>query len=85
LVHGILLDDKVLSPLYGSGFNITSGALERAPARDGVPCYKVHEMNGKQYVRVTKRMVQSQVAPMVKRDYENKTKMVIIGGGAAGA
>ena len=71
--------------MYGSAFNVTTGALERAPARDGLPCYKVHEMNGKQYVRVTKRMVQNQVSPMTKRDPANKTKMVIIGSGAAGA
>lgn len=55
LAHGVLFDDKVLCP-HGAGFSITSGALERAPARDGVPYYKVHDMNGKKYVRVPCKM-----------------------------
>ena len=64
---------------------MTTGALERAPGRDGVPKYGVHTRDGKQFVRVPRNMEKRKVAPMVKRDPENKTRMVIIGGGAAGA
>lgn len=79
------MDDKVLCSEGGSGFCTTSGALERGPARDGVPCYKVHEMNDKRYVRVPRQLKQHETASMAKRDPHNKTKMVIIGGSSAGA
>ena len=52
LVYGALFDDKVLCPWHAAGFSVTTGALERAPGRDGVPKYGVHTRGGKQYVRV---------------------------------
>ena len=84
LVNGVLFDDKVLCPWHAAGFSVTSGALELAPGRDGVPKYDVHEQNGKWFVRVPKKMQQKQIADMVKRDPANTQKMVIVGGGAAG-
>ena len=84
LVNGVLFDDKVLCPWHAAGFSVTSGALEYAPGRDGVPKYEVTEQNGKWYVRVPKKLEQKQIAHMAKRDPGNKTKMVIVGGGPAG-
>ena len=84
LINGVLFDDKVLCPWHAAGFSVTSGALEYAPGRDGVPKYEVHEKDGKWFVRVPKKLEQKQIAHMAKRDPSNKTKMVIVGGGPAG-
>lgn len=84
LVTGALFDDKVLCPWHAAGFSVTTGQLELAPGRDGVPAYAVIEKDGKSFVRVPKKMKKRQVAPMVKRDPTNNTRMVIVGGGASG-
>lgn len=85
LVNGVLFDDKVLCPWHAAGFSVTSGEIELAPGLDGVPKYSVVEQAGKHFVHVPKKMQKKQVASMAKRDPENKSKMVIIGGGAAGS
>jgi len=51
---------------------------------DSVPVYQVHEKDGKTFVRVPKEFKERRVANMAKRDPSNKTRMVIVGGGAAG-
>ena len=84
LINGVLFDDKVLCPWHAAGFSVTSGAIEYAPGRDGVPKYTVHEINGKPHVRVPAKIEQTQVAPMAKRDPENRQRYVIVGGGIAG-
>jgi len=84
LIHGALFDDKVLCPWHAAGFSVTSGALESAPGIDGVPAYSVIERDGKSFVRIPRNMQKKKVAPMATRDPENKTQMVIVGGGAAG-
>ena len=81
---GVLFDDKVLCPWHAAGFSVTSGALERGPGIDSLPNYEVHEKNGKWFVRVPKTLKHSEIANMAKRDPNNKTKMLIIGGGASG-
>mmetsp|Transcript_18743 Transcript_18743/g.28771 ORF Transcript_18743/g.28771 Transcript_18743/m.28771 type:complete len:493 (-) Transcript_18743:166-1644(-) len=84
LAKGVLFDDKVMCPYHAAGFSVKTGALEFAPGRDGVPSYPVTQKDGKYFVTVPKKMEKKQIAKMAKRDPENKTKMVIIGGGAAG-
>jgi nitrite reductase/ring-hydroxylating ferredoxin subunit len=56
LVQGVLFDDKVLCPWHAAGFSVTSGALELAPGRDGVPKYTVFERNGKWFVIVPEKL-----------------------------
>ena len=80
----MLFDDKVLCPWHAAGFSVTSGAIEYAPGLDGVPKYGISEKDGKYFVRVPKKMKQTEFADMAKRDPSNTTKMVIVGGGAAG-
>lgn len=80
----MLFDDKVLCPWHAAGFSVTSGAIEYAPGLDGVPKYGISERDGKHFVRVPKELKQTQVAQMAKRDPNNRTRMVIVGGGAAG-
>ena len=80
----MLFDDKVLCPWHAAGFSVTSGAIEYAPGLDGVPKYGITEKDGKHFVRVPKKMKHTEVAEMATRDPNNHTKMVIVGGGAAG-
>ena len=51
---------------------------------DGLPTYAVNEKDGKWFVRVTKELKKAKTAPMAIRDPNNRTKMLIVGGGAAG-
>lgn len=54
LAKGMLFDDKVLDPWHASGYNVTTGAVEYAPAFDRLPKYYVYEKEDKFFVRVTK-------------------------------
>lgn len=44
---GILFDDKVMCPWHGAAFSVVTGALDGAPARDGLPKFIVTEKDGK--------------------------------------
>jgi apoptosis-inducing factor 3 len=57
LVNGVLFDDKVLCPWHAAGFSVTTGALELAPGRDGVPKYNITEKDGKHFVTVPKKII----------------------------
>lgn len=52
LSTGLLFDDKVLCPWHLAAFNVTTGALEHAPGKDGLPTFKIVEKDGKHYVEV---------------------------------
>lgn len=84
LATGLLFDDKVLCPWHAAAFNVTSGELELAPGRDNVPKYSVIQRDGKFFVRVPEKLEQKEIAPLAKRDPNNKTHFVIVGGGPAG-
>lgn len=81
---GVLFEDKVMCPLHGAAFNITTGALEDYPAQDPLPKFEVSEKNGKHYVHVPPVLPKKGMANLAKRDPENKKTFVIIGGGMAG-
>ncbi len=81
---GVLFDDKVMCPWHAAGFSVITGALEGAPGRDGIPKYNVIEKGGKYFVQVPDPLPRRQTAPMAKRDKNNHTHFVILGGGPAG-
>ena len=82
---GMLFDDKVLCPAHAAGFSILTGEPENAPGLDGLPTFSVIERDGKSFVLVPEGGVPGSVPmPLTKRDHDNKTHFVIIGGGAAG-
>lgn len=56
-MNGVLFDDKVLCPWHAAGFSVTTGALELAPGRDGVPKYNITEKDGKHFVTVPKKII----------------------------
>jgi len=71
LANGMLFDDKVLCPFHAAGFSVQTGEIEYAPGLDGVPSYKVHEKDGKWYVRIPEQLPKKQTAKMAKRDPSN--------------
>lgn len=81
---GVLVDDKVMCPWHTAGFSIVTGAHESGPALDSLPTYEVLEKNGKHFVKLPETLPKRATPPMAKRDPKNKTKYVIVGGGAAG-
>ena len=81
----MLFDDKVLCPAHAAGFSIMTGQPEQAPGLDGIPSFPVVEKAGKFFVQVPEGgLPRKATQPLSKRDPENKTHFVIVGGGAAG-
>lgn len=85
LNNGMLFDDKVLCPAHAAGFSIITGKPETAPGLDGIPSFPVVEKDGNWYVQVPQDGLPRKVPmPLTKRDPNNNTHYVIIGGGPAG-
>eukprot|EP00347_Sterkiella_histriomuscorum_P005226 403357410 len=81
---GQMFDDKVVCPWHAAAFSVVTGALEGAPSTDGLPVFTIVEKEGKYFVQVPSTLPRKHVAPMAKRDPNNKTRYVIVGGGPAG-
>ena len=82
---GMLFDDKVLCPAHAAGFSIITGEPDRAPGLDGIPSFAVVEREGKFFVQVpAEGLPKKKTQALSKRDPENKTHFVIVGGGPAG-
>ena len=84
LAQSVLFDDKVICPAHNAAFSIIDGYPEYAPAKDGLPTFEVVEKDGKSFVKLPKNFNEKRTIYMAKRDEANKTRFVIIGGGAAG-
>ena len=85
LENGLLFDDKVRCPAHAAAFNVTTGEPERQAYMDGIPSFPVVSRDGKHFVEIpAEGLPRKATMPMSKRDPENKTHFVIIGGGPAG-
>lgn len=84
LSTGQMYDDKVLCPWHAAAFSVVTGALEGAPAVEGLPTFSIVEREGKVFVQVPAKLPRTHTAKMAKRDPNNKTRYVIVGGGPAG-
>lgn len=84
LAGSVLFDDKVICPAHNAAFSIVDGFPEQSPAKDGLQTYEVFEEDGKKFVKVPSNFKDNRVVDMATRDPSNKTKFVIVGGGAAG-
>jgi apoptosis-inducing factor 3 len=85
LEGGPLFEDKIMCPAHGAAFSVVSGLPEDAPGLNGLPIFPVVEKDGKHYVQIPEGALPKSVAmKLSKRDPENSTHFVIIGGGAAG-
>lgn len=84
LSTGQMYDDKVLCPWHAASFSVVTGALEGGPAIEGLPTFSIVERDGKVFVQVPAKLPRTHAAKMAKRDPNNKTRYVIVGGGPAG-
>ena len=86
MATGMLFDDLVICPWHYAVFDIKTGYPESGPVVDALPKYEIMEKNGDVSVKVPKKITINgvQIATF-KRDPENKTRYVILGGGPAGA
>lgn len=86
LSTGMLFDDLVICPWHYAVFDIKTGYNEAGPMIDGLPKYEIWEKDGQVHVKVPKKITTNRTPiSTFKRDPENHTKYVIIGGGVAGA
>lgn len=86
LSTGALSDGRIRCPWHGACFNIQNGDIEDFPGLDSIPCYKVNVEDGKVRVRAKRSDLKAnkRLKDMVKRDPNNDTTFVIIGGGPSG-
>lgn len=87
LETGALGEGRIRCPWHGACFNIANGDIEDFPGLDSLPCYEVKVENNNVKVRAKKSDLQSnkRVKTMCKMDSGNDEKIVVIGGGPAGA
>ncbi|XP_043250237.1 apoptosis-inducing factor 3 isoform X3 [Colletes gigas] len=89
LLHtGALGDGRIRCPWHGACFNIKTGDIEDYPGLDSLPCYKVN-VDDAGLVRVKANRkdldLNRRVKKMHEKDVDNKTTVVIVGGGPAAA
>ena len=77
LADGLLVGDTVRCPYHHACFSLETGAVLRAPARDGIACFDVEQRAGKLIV-LGKR------APAQQASVKGPSSVVIVGAGAAG-
>jgi NADPH-dependent 2,4-dienoyl-CoA reductase/sulfur reductase-like enzyme/nitrite reductase/ring-hydroxylating ferredoxin subunit len=77
LADGLVVDGTVRCPWHHACFDLKSGEAVRAPALSPLTCWKVERSGGKLFVRDP---LQARPAPRSA----GPTKIVIVGGGAAG-
>ncbi|ABK13162.1 FAD-dependent oxidoreductase [Burkholderia orbicola] len=79
LAQGLLVGDTIRCPWHHAAFCLRTGEMERAPALDGLPCWRVERRNGRAVV-VDARPA---AAPPALKETGLPTSVVIVGGGAA--
>lgn len=87
LEKGALCEGRVRCPWHGACFNVATGDIEDFPGLDSIPKYDIEVAEGQVRVRASKSLLTSgkRTKTMAKRDPENSSSYVIIGGGGAGA
>ncbi|EOH6075655.1 FAD-dependent oxidoreductase [Burkholderia cenocepacia] len=79
LAEGLLVGDTIRCPWHHAAFCLRTGEMERAPALDGLPCWRVERRDGRAVV-VDARPA---AAPPALKDTGLPASVVIVGGGAA--
>ncbi|XP_068249916.1 apoptosis-inducing factor 3-like isoform X1 [Palaemon carinicauda] len=88
LEKGVLCEGRIRCPWHGACFDAVTGDIEDYPGLDSLPKYEVSiEEDGNVKVRASKALLTAdkRIKTMAKRDPENESVFLIIGGGAAGA
>lgn len=81
---GVLIDNVLKCPWHGASFDIETGAMDISPSLDGLELFDIIEENNEKFVKLPNVINNSKVAQMAKRDQNNKTRYLILGGGPAG-
>jgi NADPH-dependent 2,4-dienoyl-CoA reductase/sulfur reductase-like enzyme/nitrite reductase/ring-hydroxylating ferredoxin subunit len=81
LAEGIIVGDTVRCPWHHTAFRLLDGTVERPPALDALPCWRVEEAEGR--VRVVGDAVRG-AAPERRTASSAPDSVVIVGAGAAG-
>lgn len=84
LEEGVLNGDTIVCPWHHACFNAKSGDLLEPPARDSLPGYEVILKDKDVFVKVPDELEASRMPSMSKKDENDKSTYVIIGGGASG-
>ncbi|HDV6326403.1 TPA: FAD-dependent oxidoreductase [Burkholderia cenocepacia] len=79
LAQGLLVGDTIRCPWHHAAFCLRTGEMERAPALDGLPCWRVERRDGRAVV-VDARPA---AAPPALKETGLPASVVIVGGGAA--
>ncbi len=81
---GVLIDNVIKCPWHGASFDILSGQCDIGPSIDGLNKYDIVEENGELFALVDMATIKKgKKAEMAKRDPNNETHFVILGGGPA--
>jgi NADPH-dependent 2,4-dienoyl-CoA reductase/sulfur reductase-like enzyme/nitrite reductase/ring-hydroxylating ferredoxin subunit len=84
LVDGILVGDTIRCPWHHTSFRLRDGGVERPPALDALPCWRVEESAGRLRVVGKATRAETPSAPVAKGSASVPESVVIIGAGAAG-
>ncbi|HDR9875171.1 TPA: pyridine nucleotide-disulfide oxidoreductase [Burkholderia cenocepacia] len=79
LAEGLLVGDTIRCPWHHTAFCLRTGEMERAPALDGLPCWRVERRDGRAVV-VDARPA---AVPPALKAAGLPASVVIVGGGAA--
>ncbi len=83
LAKGLIVGDEVRCPLHHACFDLRTGEALHAPALDPIPCWRVERADGRVFVR--ERLLAPLIRPLlIPADETMPSRIVIIGGGAAG-
>lgn len=82
LAEGTLVGDTVRCPWHHTAFRLHDGSVERPPALDALPCWRVEESNGT--VKVVGKGTPAASAPPARGSTSTPDSVVIVGVGAAG-
>ncbi|KAL9927264.1 apoptosis-inducing factor 3-like [Glossina fuscipes fuscipes] len=87
LQNGVLSEGRIRCPWHGACFDIKTGDIENFPGLDSLLCYKVEISKSGQVGIMTRRKdvgFIKRIRDMVKRDMNDPSTYVVVGGGPAG-
>jgi NADPH-dependent 2,4-dienoyl-CoA reductase/sulfur reductase-like enzyme/nitrite reductase/ring-hydroxylating ferredoxin subunit len=84
LGEGLMVDDTVRCPWHHACFSLRTGEALAAPALSATSSWRVEQRDGRVFVREKSTEIERRIPAAQSTQAEASTRMVIIGGGAAG-